>query len=69
MGHTAVDLEGNQFTATSDGKKVIQAADDRVPDPGKVGVYTQSLSITLFDVSPTVPSNQRFARPAQTASG
>jgi hypothetical protein len=34
---------------TFDGKKVIEATDDTFSDAGKVGVYTRSDSVTLFD--------------------
>ena len=44
-----VDFEGNKFTVTFDGKKTIEATDDTFPDAGKVGVYTRSDSVTLFD--------------------
>lgn len=44
-----VDFQGNQFTVTFDGQKVIEAADDSFPDAGKVGVWTKADSLTLFD--------------------
>jgi hypothetical protein len=44
-----VDFQGNQFTVTFDGKKVIEAADDTFAGPGKVGVWTKADSVTLFD--------------------
>jgi hypothetical protein len=44
-----VDLEGNRFTVTFDGKKVIEATDDSFKDAGKVGVWTKADSLTLFD--------------------
>jgi hypothetical protein len=44
-----VDFEGNKFTVTFDGKKVIEATDDTFSEAGKVGVYTRSDSVTLFD--------------------
>jgi hypothetical protein len=44
-----VDFEGNKFTVTFDGKKVIEATDDSFKDAGKVGVWTKADSVTLFD--------------------
>lgn len=44
-----VDFAGNKFTATFDGKKVIEASDDSFKDAGMVGVWTKADSVTLFD--------------------
>jgi hypothetical protein len=44
-----VDFEGNEFTVTLDGKKLIEATDDSFKDAGKVGVWTKGDSVTLFD--------------------
>lgn len=44
-----VDFEGNRFTVTLDGKKVIEANDDSFADAGKVGLWTKADSVTLFD--------------------
>ncbi len=44
-----VDFEGNKFTVTFDGKKVIEAADVSFPDAGKVDVWTKAGSVTIFD--------------------
>jgi hypothetical protein len=44
-----VDFQGNSFTVTFDGKKVIEAADDSFAEAGKVGVWTKADSVTLFD--------------------
>jgi hypothetical protein len=44
-----VDFEGNKFTVTFDGKKVIEASDDSFSDAGKVGLWTKTDSVTLFD--------------------
>ena len=44
-----VDFEGNKFTVTFDGKKVIEATDDSFNNAGKVGVWTKADSTTLFD--------------------
>jgi hypothetical protein len=44
-----VDFEGNKFTVTFDGKKLIEATDDSFADAGKVGVWTKADSVTLFD--------------------
>lgn len=44
-----VDFEGNKFTVTFDGKKVIEATDDSFSEAGKVGVWTKADSVTLFD--------------------
>ncbi|MBI3874462.1 MAG: DUF1080 domain-containing protein [Verrucomicrobia bacterium] len=43
------DFQGNKFTVTFDGKKVIEATDDSFSDAGKVGVWTKADSVTLFD--------------------
>src|SRR3989440_6631295 len=44
-----VDFEGNRFTVTFDGNKVIEATDQSFPNAGKVGVWTKADSVTLFD--------------------
>jgi len=44
-----VDFSGNRFTVSFDGRKVIEAEDDSIPEPGKVGVWTKADSETLFD--------------------
>ncbi len=44
-----VDFEGNKFTVTFDGKKVIEATDDSFSGAGKVGLWTKADSVTLFD--------------------
>src|SRR5512137_2698247 len=44
-----VDFEGNKFTVTFDGKKVIEATDASFSDAGKVGIWTKADSLTLFD--------------------
>ncbi|HYL93808.1 MAG TPA: family 16 glycoside hydrolase, partial [Alphaproteobacteria bacterium] len=44
-----VEFEGNKFTLTFDGKKVIEATDDSFSDAGKVGVWTKADSVILFD--------------------
>ena len=44
-----VDFVGKTFTVTFDGKRVIEATDDRFSDAGKVGVWTKADSVTLFD--------------------
>lgn len=44
-----VDFEGNKFTVTFDGNKVIEAADESFSDAGKVGLWTKADSVTLFD--------------------
>ena len=50
MWHTLrVDFEGNEFTVTFDGAKVIEATDQSFPNAGKVGVWTKADSVTLFD--------------------
>src|SRR6266542_1042461 len=42
-------LEGNKFTVTFDGTKVIEATDASFANAGKVGVWTKADSVTLFD--------------------
>ena len=44
-----VDFEGNKFTVTFDGTKVIEATDQSFANAGKVGVWTKADSVTLFD--------------------
>jgi len=44
-----VDLNGNHFTVTFDGKKAIEWDDDTFKDAGKVGVWTKADSVTEFD--------------------
>jgi len=44
-----VDFEGNKFTVTFDGNKVIEATDASFANAGKVGVWTKADSVTLFD--------------------
>jgi hypothetical protein len=44
-----VDFEGEEFTVTFDGKKVIKAKDESFKDTGKVGLWTKADSLTLFD--------------------
>jgi hypothetical protein len=44
-----VDFEGNKFTVTFDGSKVIDATDESFANAGKVGVWTKADSVTLFD--------------------
>jgi hypothetical protein len=44
-----VDFQGNRFTVTFDGKRVIEAADDTFSGAGSVGVWTKADSVTLFD--------------------
>ncbi len=44
-----VDFEGNKFTVTFDGTKVIEATDASFANAGKVGVWTKADSVTVFD--------------------
>ncbi len=44
-----VDFQGNHFTVTFDGEKMIDAIDDSFSDAGNIGVWTKADSITLFD--------------------
>ncbi|HXP63196.1 MAG TPA: family 16 glycoside hydrolase [Dongiaceae bacterium] len=44
-----VDFQGNRFTVTFDGKKVIEADDNTFSGAGSVGVWTKADSVTLFD--------------------
>jgi len=44
-----VEFEGNKFTVSFDGKKVIEANDESFKEAGKVGVWTKADSVTLFD--------------------
>ncbi len=50
MWHTLrVDFEGNKFTVTFEGERVIEATDDSFSGAGKVGLWTKADSVTLFD--------------------
>ncbi len=44
-----VEFQGNKFTVTLDGQKLIEATDDSFSQAGKVGVWTKADSVTLFD--------------------
>src|SRR5438477_4061032 len=44
-----VDFQDNHFTVTFDGKKAIEWDDNTFKDAGKVGVWTKTDSVTLFD--------------------
>jgi hypothetical protein len=44
-----VDFDGNKFTVTFDGNKVIEATDQSFPNAGNVGLWTKADSVTLFD--------------------
>ena len=44
-----MDFQGNRFTVTFDGNKVTGAGDDSFADAGKVGEFTRSDSMALFD--------------------
>ncbi|MBI3561324.1 MAG: hypothetical protein HY080_06370 [Gammaproteobacteria bacterium] len=44
-----VDFNGNRFTVTYDGKKVIEASDASITGAGTVGMWTKADSVTAFD--------------------
>ena len=44
-----VDFQGDHFTVTFDGDKVIAATDAAFAAAGHVGVWTKADSVTLFD--------------------
>ena len=44
-----VEFQGNKFTVSLDGNKVIEASDDTFKNAGKVGVWTKADSVTAFD--------------------
>ena len=44
-----VDFQGNHFTVTFDGRKVIEADEATFSDAGKVGVCTKAESVAFFD--------------------
>jgi len=44
-----VEFTGNRFAVSLDGRKLIDATDDSLAGPGKVGLWTKSDSLTLFD--------------------
>ena len=41
--------EGDRFTVTFDGQKLISAQDGTFPEPGKVALWTKADSVTHFD--------------------
>ena len=43
------DFQGNHFTVTFDGRKVIEADEATFSDAGKVGVCTKAESVAFFD--------------------
>jgi hypothetical protein len=44
-----VDFNGSKFTVTFDGNKVIEATDTTFVNAGKVGLWTKTDSVILFD--------------------
>src|SRR5215210_2458794 len=44
-----VEFEGNKFTVSFDGNKVIEATDESFSNAGRVGLWTKADSVTLFD--------------------
>src|SRR5262245_20802416 len=44
-----VEFRGTRFTVYFDGKKVIEAEDDKIQGAGAVGVWTKADSVTNFD--------------------
>jgi len=44
-----VDFKGMAFSVSFDGKKVIEAEDDKIEGSGAVGVWTKADSVTVFD--------------------
>lgn len=44
-----VDFRSSHFIVTFDGKRVIEAEDDRIQGAGAVGVWTKADSVTEFD--------------------
>ena len=44
-----VDFQGRHVTVTFDGQRVLDWNDETFKDAGKVGVWTKSDSVTLFD--------------------
>ncbi|EEF62235.1 family 16 glycoside hydrolase [Pedosphaera parvula] len=44
-----VDFQDNRFLVSFNGQQVINVQDDSIKDSGKVGVWTKSDSVTLFD--------------------
>jgi hypothetical protein len=44
-----VDFQDQHFVVTFDGKKVIEADDDRITGVGAIGVWTKADSVTAFD--------------------
>lgn len=49
------DAKGDHFEVYWDGQKVIDAQDPTFQQPGKVGVWTKSDSVTYFDDLTVVP--------------
>jgi hypothetical protein len=44
-----VHFQGDHFTVSLDGKRVIEGTDKTFPEAGKVGLWTKADSVTLFD--------------------
>src|SRR5207247_9534990 len=44
-----VEADGDHFTVTYDGKKVLDARDQTLKDAGKVGLWTKADSVISFD--------------------
>ncbi len=54
--HTlAVEARGDRFRVFFDGKPVMDAKDDTIKDPGKVGLWTKADSVTHFDALSVKP--------------
>ncbi len=43
-----VDFQGSHFTVTFDGKKTLEAENDKIKGAGKVGLWTKNDSVTFF---------------------
>jgi hypothetical protein len=44
-----VDIQGNHFKVTFDGKHLFDVEDGTFADAGKIGVWTKADSVTIFD--------------------
>ncbi len=44
-----VEFAGTKFTVALDGRQLIEATDDSLTEPGKIGLWTKADSVTLFD--------------------
>jgi hypothetical protein len=44
-----IDFKANRFTASFNGKQLFEVEDSTFPDAGRIGLWTEADSVTLFD--------------------